>query len=196
MAASSGHEVTRLLRDAESGADVAADLLPLVYDQLKAIAAARMKQERAGHTLQATALVHEAYMKLVGEEHTSYRNRAHFYAIAAQAMRRILIDHARARGAAKRGGGQSPVPMSVVDLAVDSDASQTLALEEALTSLEREDAQAARVVELRFYAGLSVDETAGALDVSPRTVMREWAFARARLKQLLGDAIDGPATDT
>jgi len=187
MDAPSGDNVTRLLREAASGADVASELLPLVYEQLKAIARNRMKQERDGHTLQATALVHEAYMKLVGEEQTTYRNRAHFYAVAAQAMRRILIDHARGKQAAKRGGGRAPVPMSVVDLAVDFDPDQTIALDEALTRLEREDEQAARVVALRFYAGLSVDETAEALDVSPRTVMREWSFARARLRQLLDE---------
>src|SRR5690606_36735472 len=161
-------------------------LLPLVYEQLKAIAGARMRSERTDHTLQATALVHEAYMKLVGDRDVSWQNRAHFFAAAAEAMRRILIDHARKRKSEKRGGGMARVPITVVDLAAESDPDQILALEEALAQLEREDPRAAKIVNLRFYAGLSVEETVEATGLSKRTVMREWAFARARLFELLG----------
>jgi len=145
-----------------------------------------MRSERTDHTLQATALVHEAYMKLVGDRDVSWQNRAHFFAAAAEAMRRILIDHARKRKSEKRGGGMARVPITVVDLAAESDPDQILALEEALAQLEREDPRAAKIVNLRFYAGLSVEETVEATGLSKRTVMREWAFARARLVELLG----------
>jgi RNA polymerase sigma factor (TIGR02999 family) len=144
-----------------------------------------MREERAAHTLQATALVHEAYMRLVGDANISWQSRGHFFRAAAEAMRRILIDHARKRKAQKRGGGRIGLPISVVDLAEDNDPAQVLALDEALKTLEAEDERAAVIVQLRFFAGLSVDETADATGLSRRTVLREWAFARARLFELL-----------
>ena len=182
--------VTRLLREFDQRDDAAETLLPLVYEQLRAIAQARMAGERDGHTLQATALVHEAYLRLVGGEDVAWESRAHFFAAAAQAMRRILIDHARKRGSAKRGGGRASVPMSVVDLAVESDPAQILALDEALTTLEADDPRAAEVVKLRFFGGLSAEETAELMGLSLRTVMREWAFARARLFEALDSGGD------
>lgn len=179
-------EVTRILVAVEGGNVRAADkLLPLVYEQLRAIAGQRMAQERAGHTLQATALVHEAYLRLVGGQQVPWMNRAHFYLAAAEAMRRILIEHARKRGRLKRGGDRRRVPVSVADLAAEQDSEEILAVDEAVRRLEETDAQAGKVVRLRFFAGLSVDETARALDLSPRTIAREWAYARAWLHDAL-----------
>jgi RNA polymerase sigma factor (TIGR02999 family) len=183
-------EVTEILRDLGDRPDAAEALLPLVYAQLRAIAQKRMAGERAGHTLEATALVHEAYMRLLGNQEIDWQSRGHFYGAAAEAMRRILIDHARKKGSQKRGGGRQPVAMNVVDLASEQDPADILALDEAITTLTGEDPRAAEVVRLRFYAGLSVEETAAAMGVSERTVMREWAYARARLFQLLSDDAD------
>lgn len=177
--------VTQVLQDKGRREE---ELLPLVYDQLKAIAQKRMGGERQGHTLQATALVHEAYMRLIGDQGMNWESRAHFYGAAAEAMRRILIDHARKRDSQKRGGGKKALPISVVDLAEDFDPAQVIAVDEAVTALEGEDARAAEVVRYRFFAGLSVEETAEVMGVSERTVMREWSFARARLFELLGDS--------
>lgn len=185
--AESAGQVTLLMRAASKGDGAAAsELLPLVYDRLRAIARERMRQENVGHTLQATALVHEAYMRLVGDEAMSWSSRAGFYCAAAQAMRRILIDHARKRGRVKRGGGLSRQPLDAVDLAITDDADDVLALDTALTRLAEKDPRAAKIVELRFYAGLSVEETASALELSDRTVKREWSFARAWLFKELG----------
>ena len=180
-------QVTRLLNG--EAAD-AGRLLEVVYEQLRAIAQQRMVQERADHTLQATALVHEAYIRLVGDADVSWANRAHFFAAAAEAMRRILIEHARSRARQKRGGdgdGRAAIrrPLNVLDLAQDQDPAQILMLDEAISRLSEQDPDAAQVVRLRFYAGLSVDETAAALGVSPSTVDREWAFARAFLHRAL-----------
>jgi len=173
--------VTHLLAGAASGdAEAAGAILPLVYAQLRAAAARQLRAERAGHTLQPTALVHEAYLKLVGPRKVPWQNRAHFYAAAAQAMRRILIDHARARGA--RGGGRlrrSDFP-DVAALAA-GDPEEILAVDSALARLESRDPEAAAVVRLRFFAGLSVDQAAEALGVSPRTCARLWAYARASM---------------
>ncbi len=179
--------VTRILRDFASDPEAANELLPLVYEQLRAIAQKRMGNERDDHTLQATALVHEAYMKLVGDVDMKWQSRGHFYGAAAEAMRRILIDHARAKKSAKRGGDRRKLPASVLDLATDCDAEDIIALDDAITKLEEEDPRAASVVRLRFFAGLEVKEAAEALGVSERTAMREWSFARARLHQLLKD---------
>ncbi len=178
-----GLQVTELLRAIGKRDSAGEELLELVYDNLRQIARQRMAGERAGHTLQATALVHEAFLKLIGDEDLSWENRGHFYAASAQAMRRILIDHARGRNAEKRGGERKRVPLSVVDLATDTDPAQVLALEEAMDRLERSDPRAASVVRLRFFAGLDVEETASVLGLSERTVMRDWAFARATLFQ-------------
>jgi len=162
----------------------AADLLPLVYKQLRDLARHRIRQENPAHTLQATALVHEAYLRVTGGD--GFANRAHFFRAAAEAMRRILIDHARAKGAAKRGGRRAvELTSNLLDLATVPDPNQILALDEAISRLEKESPTAAAVVRLRFYAGLSVDETAETLDVSPRSVNREWTYARAWLYRLL-----------
>jgi RNA polymerase sigma factor (TIGR02999 family) len=177
--------VTRILQSFNDREGAAEELLPLIYEQLRAIAQRRMAGERSDHTLQATALVHEAFVRLIGDREISWESRGQFFGAAAEAMRRILIDHARRRGSAKRGGGQAPRPLSVVDLATEYDPAEILAVDEALTRLEKEDERAADVVRLRFFAGLDVDETAAALGVSQRTVMREWAFARARLFEML-----------
>ena len=157
------------------------ELLEAVYDQLRAVAQQRLKSENAGHTLQATALVHEAFLRIGQDRRVQFADRAHFFAAAAEAMRRILIDHARAKKADKRGGGGSRVPLSVVDLAEDSDPAEILALDRALERLEGEEPEVAAVVRLRFFAGLSGDDTAEALGVSPRQVDRLWAYARAWL---------------
>ncbi|MCC7389904.1 MAG: sigma-70 family RNA polymerase sigma factor [Phycisphaerales bacterium] len=189
-------QVTELLRAIGKRDSASEELLEIVYDHLRAIARQRMAGERAGHTLQATALVHEAFMRLVGDEELGFENRAHFYAAAAQAMRRILIDHARRRNTEKRGGERKRVPMSVVDLATDTDPEQVMALEEAMARLEQSDPRAASVVRLRFFAGLDVEETASVLGLSERTVMRDWSFARATLFQhMLGETPDGAGRD-
>ena len=176
-------DVTELLRAVGERESAGEELLEIVYDRLRRIAQHRMRQERTSHTLQATALVHEAYLKLVGDEAIEFQSRAHFFAASAQAMRRLLIDHARKHNAEKRGGDRKRVPLSVVDLASDVDPGQILALEESMTELERTDPRAASVVRLRFYAGLDVEQTAQLLDLSERTVTRDWAYARALLFQ-------------
>jgi RNA polymerase sigma factor (TIGR02999 family) len=185
-------QVTKLLGDLAAGDRSAADrLMPLVYTELRRIAGSRLNRERAGHTLQATALVHEAYLRLVDQRHTDWRNRAHFFGVAAQLMRHILLDYAKAHRAAKRGGGAR---LATLDEAVAVTADHTeelLTLEEALARLERLDSQQAKIVELRFYGGLNVEETAEALRVSPATVKREWAMARAWLHSELAKTADG-----
>lgn len=167
---------TTAFRDGHSS-----DLLRAVYDQLRAIAQERIREENAGHTLQATALVHEAFLRIGKDRRVPFTNRAHFFAAAAEAMRRILIDHARSKRAEKRGGGGARVPLSVVDLAEDSDPAEILALDEALARLEQAEPEVAAVVRLRFFAGLSGDDTAESLGLSPRQVDRLWAYARAWL---------------
>jgi RNA polymerase sigma factor (TIGR02999 family) len=156
---------------------------------LRKIAQQRMSEERSGHTLQATALVHEAYLRLVGDSEVHWQGRGHFFAAAAEAMRRILIEHARGRARVKRGGehGAPPkrVPLNVLDLAAEGDPEEILMLDDAIRRLEMEDPQAGCVVRLRFFAGLSMDETAAALGVSPSSVDRDWAYARARLQRML-----------
>ena len=160
-------------------------LLAQVYDQLRAIAQRRLSQEAPGHTLQATALVHEAYLKLRSRATIFEADEPRFLIAAAEAMRRILIDHARTRGRLKRGGPGAKRSMielaDVAHLAADQDPDQIMALDEAIHRLEEQDAQAAQVVKLRFYAGLGVDEVAKTLGISPRTVKRNWQFARAWL---------------
>jgi len=183
------HEVTRILEEAGQGnPHAAAALLPLVYEELRKLAAHRMTAERSGHTLQATALVHEAYIRLVGDRDYPWANRAQFFVAAAEAMRRILIEHARAQKGPRRGGGLRKWPLDVVDLATTDDPEQILVLDEAISRLEQQDANAARLVRLRFYAGLTIDETAQALNVSPMTVKREWTFARAFLFRVLKES--------
>jgi RNA polymerase sigma factor (TIGR02999 family) len=177
--------LTLLLNEAISDDERLRRLLPVVYAQLRATAQAALAMERPDHTLQATALVHDAYLKLVGVREVPWANRAHFFAAAAEAMRRILIDHARAKSAAKRGGARGKTPWSLIDLAVSSDPLEVLALDEAFSRLEREEPDVAAVVRLRLFAGLTGDHTAMALGISPRQVDRHWAYARAWLAREL-----------
>jgi RNA polymerase sigma factor (TIGR02999 family) len=187
-------DISQQLRAAAEGdAKAAEQLLPLVYAELRALAHARMRHERGDHTLQATALVHEAYLRLVHDAGIGWDSRSHYFAAAAEAMRRILIEHARARGRVKRGGEQgrparkvSLTLGGVADLAAEGDPEDVFALDEAIQRLEARDARVAQVVRLRFYAGLSVEETAAVLSVAPRTVKRDWTFARAWLFEALG----------
>lgn len=182
-------EVTHLLGRAAAGkSEAARDLLPLVYRSLHDLAERHMRSERVGHTLQATALVHEAYARLVGQSDMGWANRAHFYSAAAEAMRRILIEHARRVGAKKRGGGRVREIASVADLASEESIGVAIELDEALEALKAHDPQAASVVQLRFYTGLSIDDTAAALNLSPATVDREWRYARAWLIRYLKHA--------
>ena len=170
----------------------AGELLPLVYQSLKELARQRMSAERAGHTLQATALVHEAYLRLAGKN-VRFAGRIQFYHAAAQAMRRILVEHARARGRVKRGAGVRRAPINLLDLAEEADRDQILALDEAIRRLEEHTPEIAAVVRLRFFAGLTVGETAEALCMGRRSVDRAWAYARVWLYRELY-AEDAPAT--
>ena len=183
------NDVTNILSAIEQGDHRAAEqLLPLVYDELRELAAARLADEKSGQTLQPTALVHEAYLRLVGgQDAPNWNGRGHFFAAAAEAMRRILLDHARARGRVKRGGGG--VRLSEVgDVAAlaEADPEQIVAVDDAVRRLEGEDPEAAAMVRLRFYAGLSVDQAAEALGISARTAARLWTYARALLFRNLG----------
>ena len=182
MTLDDGNQVTRILQRAGAGDCAAMDeLLPLVYEQLRLTAQHRMAGERTDHTLDATALVHEAYLRLVGDRRVPWQNRAPFYAAAAEAMRRILLDHAKARGREKRGGGRKRVPLSVADIADSWSFQETLSLDEALRRLMDRDPNIGRVVQLRFFTGLSIDDTAKALGVSAATVKRRWEFGRTWL---------------
>ena len=175
-------QVTQLLVQISGGNRAAVDgLTPLVYRELKRIAGGQLRNERAGHILQATALVHEAYLKLVDQRDVSWQNRAHFFGVAAQAMRRILMDYAKLKVRDKRGGGMRQTTLDE-GLIVSADrASELVEIDQALTRLEQFDARQAKVVELRFFGGLSVQETAEALGISAPTVKREWAMAKAWL---------------
>jgi RNA polymerase sigma factor (TIGR02999 family) len=156
-----------------------------VYGELRRLAQARMALERPGHTLQATALVHEAYLKLIGGADLEWRSRAQFFAAAAEAMRRILIDHARSKGRVKRGGGRRRLSLDVLDLAIDGSFEDFLSVEESIRRLEKRDERMAEIVKLRFYAGLSEAEIATVLGVTDRTVRRDWVVARAWLQKEL-----------
>ena len=182
--------VTQILNRIESGDPQAANqLLPLVYEELRKLAASRMSRESAGQTLQPTALVHEAFMRLVGNDAgQEWDNRGHFFAAAAEAMRRILIDNARRRNSLKQGGDKARHDIRDDDAVLNPDDSETLlALDEALTRLAAADPELARMVKLRYFTGLTIEETAKVLGVSPRTTKRNWAYARAWLKR----AMDG-----
>lgn len=181
------HEITRLLRGWRQGDQTALDqLLPLVYGDLHRQAKRFMRGEGSGHTLQVTGLVHEAYLRLVHQEGMDWHNRAHFFGVAGKAMRSILVDHARARNAAKRGGGGPQLTLGAVDKAgAATPAVDVLALDEALRRLADLDPEMSRLVELRYFAGLSIEETAQALGISPATVKRQWQVARAWLRREL-----------
>lgn len=180
-----------MLKAAGKGdASAAGDLFTRVYHELRSIAGRQIRDERRAHTLGATALVHEVYVRLIGGTRLHLQDRAGFFHAAAEAMRRILIEHARKRGRQKRGGQRRRIPLDAVDLASEEQFSDFLAVEEALRRLEQEDGRAAEVVRLRFFAGLSVEEVAQMLDSSPRSVAREWAYARAWLYRALGNAAE------
>jgi len=166
--------------DAAPSSDLTS-LVPAVYSQLRRLARRHMAQEREGHTLQTTALVHEAYLRLFGAGEVRFESREQFFRAAAEAMRRILIEHARGRASVKRGGRHARVPLDLADAAVQMDRDDILALDELIEKLGQQSPDAATVVRLRFYAGLTVDEAANALGVNPRTVDREWKFAKAWL---------------
>jgi RNA polymerase sigma factor (TIGR02999 family) len=182
-------DVTRIMAAIEHGdARAAEELLPLVYDQLKREAQRRMAAERSDHTLQATALVHEAYLRLVGDRRVPWRNAAHFYAAAAEAMRRILLDHAKGRARQKRARPGRRVPLSFADVADSWNYEETLSLDEALRRLEEQRPDVGEVVRLRFFTGLSIEDTASALRVSKSTVKRRWEFGRTWLfRELKGN---------
>lgn len=175
-------DVTRLLDAAAAGDRNAADLLPLVYDELRRLAAARMAEEKLGHTLDATALVHEAYLRLVGDQH--FDGRGHFFA-AAEAMRRILVDAARRKLTEKHGGGRVRVALEAIEQLPERP-DRLVALDAALTRLAGEEPQVAEVVNLRYFAGLTIEQAASALGLSVRTTNRHWAYAKAWLYQELG----------
>lgn len=187
-----------LVRAAGGDARAAGELLPVVYAQLRAAAAKAMAAERRNHTLQATALVHEVYLKLVGARETPWAHRAQFYSAAADAMRQILIDHARGRGRRKRGGGvvhcslDGPLTLAEPESPESESGIDLVALDDAIHRLESQDPRAAKVVRLKFYAGLTAEQIALALDLSERTVKNDWAFARAWLERELRSAEDSP----
>ncbi len=184
-------DVTRILSDIEQGdPDAANRLLPLVYEQLKRAAQLQMAGERVDHTLQATALVHEAFLRLVGNRRLSWQNSGHFYAAAAEAIRRILLDHAKAKGRLKRGGQLRRIPLSVEDVADSWNLEETLSLDEAICRLEVEHPNICEVVQLRFFAGLSIEDTAKAMGVSKATVKRRWEFGRTWLFRELSQGED------
>ncbi len=179
-------DVTRLLHSIEEGDPKAAEeLLPLVYGELRRLAAARMAQEPPGQTLQATALVHEAWLKLAGSNRQHWRGRAHFFGAAAEAMRRILIDKARRRASQKRGGDQPPEELHESKIELRAPSAEILAVHDALDALAAEDRMAAEVVKLRYFVGMTIPEIADALGLAPRTADRHWAFARAWLKRAI-----------
>jgi len=179
---SESQEVTMLLSALTNGEDGAASkLIPLVYDELRRLAGSYMRRERVDHTLQATALVNEAYLKLIEQRAVNWQSRAHFFGVAAQLMRRILIDYARGHTREKRGGEQKKVSLDEVILFSEQQADELLAVDDSLNLLAKMDPRQARVVELRFFAGLSVEEAAEALGVSPKTVKRDWSVAKAWL---------------
>jgi len=187
----SPQEVTQLLADWGKGDRSALDkLLPLVHAELRRIARRQMSQERPGHTLQATALVNEAYLKLAGQQGFEWQNRAHFFAVAAQVMRHILIDHARAHTRDKRGGGAIQVSLDEAAVLAEDQAEHFIALDEALRSLELVDPQKSKIVELRYFGGLSIEETAEVLDISPRTVRREWQRSKAWLYRMISEGTE------
>ena len=185
-------DVSRLLSEASTGNQKASsELLPLVYRELHALASRRMASERVDHTLQATALVNEAYLRLVGAQQTTWKGKGQFCLAAAEAMRRILIEHARKRGRVKRGGDYQRISLDIEFLAKDAQPEEITAVDDAIHRLEQKDPRMGEIVRLRFFVGLKVDETAAALGISDRTVRREWALARAWLSRELKDIQGG-----
>ena len=186
------NEVTRILSAVGAGdPDAAKQLLPLVYEELRQLAARKLGVETPGQTLQPTALVHEAYLRLAGGQ--KFEGRGHFFAAAAEAMRRILVDNARRKKAVKHGGELRRVELDGLDVPIRTPPEEVLALDEALTRLAAEDPEAAQVVQLHFFAGLSIEQAAAALGVSRATAYRDWSFARAWLRCAIGGEGDAPA---
>ena len=184
-------ERDRLLQDLTQGrVRSAEELLPLLYDELRALARSRLAREMPGQTLQATALVHEAFLRLVGETDPGWNGRGHFFGAAALAMRRILVEQARRKGREKRGGGAQRVDLEKAGLAIEPPAGQVLAVEEAVRRLEERDPRKGKIVNLRYFAGLTVAETAAALGLSVGTVEREWRFIKSWLQVELGEDSD------
>ncbi len=183
-------EVTRILTAIEAGDQLASEkLLPLVYDELRRLAAVKMAEERPGQTLQATALVHEAYIRLVDTERVQHwDSRGHFFAAAAEAMRRILVEIARRKQRNKHGGGVNRIELDEGSLPIQAPSDQILAVHEALDDLALVDTQAAEVVKLHYFTGMTIEETANVLNTSPRTAYRDWSFARAWLYNRLAEA--------
>ena len=189
---SSADDVTTILAAIKGGEERAAgDLLPLIYDSLRRLGEQMMAQEKPGQTLQATALVHEAYLRLLGDD-TTWDDRRHFYAAAARAMRRILVERARRRGRLRHGGRRARVDLDVAQIAQQEDSLDYVAVDEALGRLEQEDPRVAQVVMLRFFAGLSVEDTARAVGTSPRRVRRDWTYAKAWLYEALEPKEEDP----
>jgi RNA polymerase sigma factor (TIGR02999 family) len=191
MTTADPHDLTGLVRDARQGDPTAVErLFPLVYEELRRIASQGLARERSGHTLNTTALVHEAYLKLVDQDRASWNDRAHFLAVAATAMRRILVDHARRQKRQKRGGGRRAVTLDEARVAAGQQAEDLLALDQALSELAIVSERLSRVVECRYFAGLTIDETAAVLGVTGRTVDRDWQKARAWLYARLHEVED------
>ena len=183
---SSTHSVTQLLEQWNHGDREALEkLMPLIYEELKKMARRYMRQQNPDHTLQTTALIHEAYLRMVKQKEKHFENRAHFFGVAAQAMRHILVDYARERHTAKRGGGVRPISLEEAALVTQERAAEVIALDDALKELEELSKRQSRVVELRYFGGLSVEETAAVLEVSPDTVMRDWSMAKTWLHRAL-----------
>ena len=192
MAISGSHQITQLLLAWGQGDEAALEaLMPLVYNELRKVAARHLRGQREGHTLQTTALVNEAYLRLIDASQVQWQNRAHFFAVAAHLMRRILVDFARRRNYQKRGGGAEPVALDEAIIVAPERGADLLALDEALTRLQALNERQAQLVELRYFGGLSEEETAEALKISVRTVRRDWNFARVWLhRELTGRGVD------
>ena len=193
------HRITVLLKDWQSGdRDALEELIPLVYDHLHRVAVSMMRGERSNHTLQATALVHEAYARLSDSDRVDFESSSHFYSVAALVMRRILIDHARSLGRQRRGGGVEALSLEDELIVAPERAEALLALDDALEALAKVDVRKAKVVELKFFGGLSLEEIAGLLEIGTATVSREWRMARAWLSSSLqgGDGTDSGDTDS
>ena len=187
-------DITQLLHAIEAGEPKTGDqLLPLVYEELRKLAAMRMANEKPGQTLQATALVHEAWMKIAGDGNENFANRRHFFKAAATAMQQILIDNARRKQRLKHGASAVGEELHESRIAMTAPSEELLAVNDALAALALEDPQAAEVVQLRYFVGMTVPEIAAALDLAPRTVDRHWAFARAWLKRTIRTSLSGPA---
>jgi RNA polymerase sigma-70 factor, ECF subfamily len=180
------HGVTQLLINWRNGDKAALDqLTPLVYEELRRLARGFMRKERSNHTLQTSALINEAYLKLADQDETNWQNRAHFFAVAAQIMRHILVDHARSYGYEKRGAGARRVGLDDAQVFSEERAGELVALDEALTNLATVDPRKSRIVELRFFGGLNIDETAEIMELSPTTVQREWRAAKGWLQRFI-----------